>query len=281
MWLQIKLVTYLSKTMAKIIAFTNQAGGVGKSTSVVNIAAFLSKKYKVLVVDADGQQTATMNLGINPYQLDYSLYHSLVQPEKYPFKKVVVQTEYGVDLLPATEDLYMIELDLASAIGREARLKKLLKVASLSYDYILMDMPPSLGLMQINGLNAADEVVIVCQSQPKSANGLGMLLSSIERVREHLNAELEIKGVLITLYEKNTRVANKTIERITSHEAVKDRIFKTFIRKNVTLAEAGHRQEIETDKGIAILGEPILFFDEEGKSNGYQDYEALTKEFIS
>ena len=118
MWLQIKLVTYLSKTMAKIIAFTNQAGGVGKSTSVVNIAAFLSKKYKVLVVDADGQQTATMNLGINPYQLDYSLYHSLVQPEKYPFKKVVVQTEYGVDLLPATEDLYMIELDLASAIGR-------------------------------------------------------------------------------------------------------------------------------------------------------------------
>lgn len=267
--------------MAKIIAFTNQAGGVGKSTSVVNIAAFLAKKYKVLVVDADGQQTTTMNLGINPYELDYSLYHALVHPEKYPFKKVMVHTEYGVDLLPATEDLYMIELDLASAIGREARLKKLLKVASLSYDYILIDMPPSLGLMQINGLNAADEVVIVCQSQPKSANGLGMLLSSIERVREHLNAELEIKGVLITLYEKNTRVAGKTIERITNHEAVKDRVFKTFIRKNVTLAEAGHRQEIETAKGIAILGEPILFFDEEGKSNGYQDYEALTKEFIN
>ncbi|WP_081485542.1 ParA family protein [Bernardetia litoralis] len=95
-------------------------------------------------------------------------------------------------------------MGLTSAIGRETRLKKLLKVASLGYDYILIDMPPSLGLMQINGLNAANEIVIVCQSQPKSANGLGVLLSSIECVHEHLNAELEIKGVLITLYEKNT-----------------------------------------------------------------------------
>ena len=197
--------------MGSIIAFTNQAGGVGKSTTVVNIAAFLGKNHKVLVVDADGQQTTTMNLGINPYELDHSLYHCLVHPEKFPFQKVVLKTNYNVDLLPATEDLYMIELDLASAIGREGRLKKLLKIASLNYDYIFIDMPPSLGLMQINGLNAANEVVIVCQSQPKSANGLGMLLSSIERVREHLNQDLEIKGVLITIYEKNTRVANKTI----------------------------------------------------------------------
>lgn len=267
--------------MAKIIAFTNQAGGVGKSTTVVNLAAFLGKTHKVLVVDADGQQTATMNLGINPYQLKHSLYDCLIAPDKFPLQKVALKTEYGVDLLPATDDLYMVELDLANAINRDGRLKKLLHDQKNNYDYVLIDMPPSLGLMQINGLNAAQEIIIVCQAQPKSANGLDMLLHNIGRVKEHLNPDLNIMGVLITLYEKNTRVAAKTVERIKQHEEVRNKIFKTYIRKNVTLAEAGHKQEVENKRGVAILGEPILFFDVEGKSNGYQDYEALSQEVIA
>lgn len=262
----------------KVIAFTNQAGGVGKSTTVVNTATFLAEKYKVAVVDFDGQQTTTMNFGINPYKCEYSVHDALIDPKKHLFKNLVIQTEYNVDLVPASEELYAVDINLVNYIGRENRLKKFLEPARRKYDFILIDLPPSLGLIQVNGLNAADYVVIICQAHPKSFNGLNMLLNTIAHVQKELNDDLKILGTLVTIFEKRAKVCQKTFDKLQSYPPLQNHLLKTIIHKNVTLAEAGHVSEEDTDHGIAILGKPIKFYDVNGTSTGYEDYQKFAIE---
>jgi chromosome partitioning protein len=264
----------------QVIAFTNQAGGVGKSTTVVNVACFLAEHYKVAVVDFDGQQTTTMNFGVNPYACTHSIHDALLDPKKYPFKDIVLKTEYGVDLVPASEELYAVDINLVNYIGRESRLQKFLEPARRRYDYILVDLPPSLGLIQVNGLNAADYVVIVCQAHPKSFNGLNMLLKTIDHVKVELNEHLQILGALVTIFESRAKVCIKTMDKIKSFAPLQGQILDTVIRKNVTLAEAGHVSEEETDHGIAILGKPIRYYDPIGSSVGYKDYQQLALEIM-
>lgn len=264
----------------KVIAFTNQAGGVGKSTTVVNTATFLAEKYKVAVIDFDGQQTTTMNFGVNPYTCEFSVHDALIDPKKHLFKNLVIKTEYNVDLIPASEELYAVDINLVNYIGRENRLKKFLEPARRKYDYILIDLPPSLGLIQVNGLNASDYVVIICQAHPKSFNGLNMLLNTIAHVKKELNDDLKILGTLVTIYEKRAKVCQKTLEKLQTYAPLQQNLMRTIIHKNVTLAEAGHVAEEDTDHGIAILGKPIKFYDVNKTSAGYDDYEKFAQELV-
>jgi len=265
----------------KVIAFTNQAGGVGKSTTVVNTATFLAEKYRVAVIDFDGQQTTTMNFGVNPYNCEFSVHDALIDPKKHSFKDLIVKTDYNVDLIPASEELYAVDITLVNYIGRESRLKKFLEPARRKYDFILIDLPPSLGLIQVNGLNASDYVVIICQAHPKSFNGLNMLLKTIAHVQKELNEDLKILGTLVTIFEKRARVCQKTLDKLMTFEPLKNNILETIIHKNVTLAEAGHVAEEDTDHGIAILGKPIKYFDTAKSSAGYEDYEKFANEVVT
>jgi len=265
----------------RVIGCANQAGGVGKSNVAVNLAAFLAQDFRVAVIDCDGQETSTMQLSVNPYQIEHSLQDALLNPKQYSWTDIVVKTEFNLDLIPASENLYTADLDLMNEWERESRLKKFLRPARRQYDFIIVDLPPSLGLMAVNCLNAVDDVLVICQAHPKSFNGLNMLLTTIERVRDSLNPDLKIIGVVLTLFEERTRVARQTLEKLRSHKELGQKILKTIIRKNTTLAEAGHREDIEAEHGIAVLGQPILYFDRKGSSPGYQDYESLAKEIAA
>lgn len=253
------------KKVTKIIALANQKGGVGKTTSSVNLSsslAFLEKK--VLLVDIDPQGNASSGVGINKGEIENCIYNVLV--DDVPLKDVREHTELdNLDVIPATIQLAGAEVELVPAISRELRLKRAIDTIKDEYDYIIIDCPPSLGLLTLNALTASDSVLIPVQCEYYALEGLSQLLNTIRIVQKQLNAELQIEGVLLTMLDARTNLGIQVIEEVKKY--FQNKVFDTIIPRNVRLSEAPSH------------GKPILLYDP--KSKGAEVYLELAKEVIA
>ncbi|MBZ4687629.1 MAG: Cobyrinic acid ac-diamide synthase [Clostridiales bacterium] len=253
------------KSMAKILSVANQKGGVAKTTTAVNLGACLSNfGEKVLVVDIDPQGNATSGLGIERLTLTNCIYDVLVN--NVPVVNVIKSTEIeNLDLVPATIQLAGAEIELVSSMSREKKLKKALKTIVNSYDYILVDCPPSLGLLTLNALTASDGVLIPIQCEYYALEGLGQLMNTIQLVQKHLNKNLEIEGVLLTMFDARTNLSIQVVDEVKNY--FKNKVYKTIIPRNVRLSEAPSH------------GKPIIYYDP--RSKGAQVYEEFAKEVMN
>lgn len=219
--------------MTQVIAMLNQKGGVGKTTSAINVAAYLHKLNKsVLIVDLDPQGNATSGLGVQKKALETTTYDLLINGST--LDGAVVETEDGIQLVPANAALAAAEVELVSVTERETVLKQVL--AGATYDYVLIDCPPSLGLLSINALTAADWVLIPVQAEYYALEGLGQLLDVIQRVRGGLNRDLELLGVVVTMFDGRTTLSENVYGELKKHFGAK--LFDTVVPRNVRLAEA-------------------------------------------
>ncbi len=226
--------------MGKIIAIANQKGGVGKTTTTINLGGSLGVlEHKTLIIDADPQANATSGVGFNP-QSNKSIYDCLVN--EMPPEDVILKTENpNLDIIPAHIDLVGAELEMINMPNREFMLRKAIEPIKNLYDFILIDCSPSLGLITVNALTAADSVIIPVQSEFYSLEGLGKLLNTIKIVQGRLNTELEIEGILLTMYDTRLRLANQVVEEVKTH--FQDLVFDTIIHRNTKLAEAPSHSE--------------------------------------
>jgi chromosome partitioning protein len=250
--------------MAKIISLVNQKGGVGKTTSAINLATYLADAGKfVLLVDLDPQGNASSGLGIDSRQIEKSLYHSMIIGE-HPSKIILRTKTLGHDLIPASQDLAGAGIELIHMDNREYRLYNVLREIRTNYDYIIIDSPPSLGLLTINGLVASDEIIIPVQTEYFALEGLSQLLNTINLVRENLQPDLKVMGALLTMYDKRNRLARQVIKEVQDH--FPGHVFDSIIPRSVRLAEAPG------------FGKSILGFD--AFSKGARAYKNLAKEII-
>ena len=251
--------------MAKTIAIANQKGGVGKTTTAINLAASLALESKrTLLVDLDPQGNATTGLGVERGKLTASLYQVL--DGSHFIAEVLYPTELPqLLLIPATKDLVGIEVELVGAERREYRLKEGLADVGAHFDYVLLDCPPSLGLLRLNALAAADSLLIPIQSEYYALEGLSAILETMRLVQQSVNAALRLEGIVITLFDSRNRISHQVVEEIRAH--FPDRLFQTIIRRNVRLSES------------PSYGKPICSYD--ATSTGAQDYRDLAMELIA
>lgn len=223
--------------MTKIYAIAMQKGGVGKTTSVVNVGAYLAGGgRKVLVVDLDPQANATSYFGFNKHEIQKSIYDVLLQ-EASCDKVILPHGPTGVHLLPSSPALAGAEVDLVNLLAREHRLRRALEDTAEPYDYVLIDCPPSLGLLTVNALTAADDgVIIPVQCEYLALEGLTQLLDTVQLVKRHLNAALEIRGLILTMYDSRTNLSRQVVEEVRSH--FRGKVFRTIIPRNIRLSEA-------------------------------------------
>ncbi|HIX09537.1 MAG TPA: AAA family ATPase [Firmicutes bacterium] len=250
--------------MGKIISFSNQKGGVGKTTTCVNMAAYLARAgKKVLLVDLDPQGNATTGLGFSKGTLKKSVYNVVIEGEEV--KDNVLPTELeGLFILPSNIDLAGAEVDLVYKKNRDRVLRAALEKVKGSFDYILIDCPPSLGLLTINALSAADSAIIPIQSEYYALEGLSQLMNTISLVRQHLNRSLKVEGVVLTMYDGRSLISKQIAAEIKKYFSKK--LYEIVIPRNVRLSEAPSH------------GKPILLHDP--KCMGARAYAALTEEFL-
>lgn len=251
--------------MGYVIALANQKGGVGKTTTSVNLGACLAQLgQRVLLIDIDPQGNATSGTGIQKSNIEQDVYDVLINDVE--LKDTILQTAHeGLDIVPTTIQLSGAEIELTSMMARETRLQDAIKTVTDNYDYILIDCPPSLGLLTINAFTASDSILIPVQSEYYALEGLSQLLNTIKLVQKHFNPELKIEGVLMTMYDARTNLGQQVNAEV--QKFFGDKVYDAIIPRNVRLSEAPSH------------GLPIIDYDP--KSKGAQVYMALAKEVLS
>ena len=252
-------------TKMRSIAFINQKGGVGKTTSTANVGACLAELgKKVLLIDLDPQANLSIHFGINVQGKDLSVYE--IMSGKKTVSEVLTKTNIsGLDIIPSDIDLASAEVELVNTVGRETILKFNLEGMLGAYDYVLIDCPPSLGLLTLNALTVANEIFVPLQTEFFALQGVSKLIQTFDVIKKRLNSKLEITGIIPCMYDSRTKLGQAVLDKIKEYFA--DKVFTTTIRKNIKLSES-------TSHGM-----PITSYAPD--SNGAQDYEALTKEIIA
>lgn len=255
----------MEKKQGKIIAIANQKGGVGKTTTAINLAASLATLEKsVLVIDADPQANASSGLGVDIQEVESSLYECIIS--QVDIRDAIYTTDIaGLDIVPSHVDLVGAEIEMLNIQGRERVIKKLLEPIRYEYDYILIDCSPSLGLITVNSLTAANSIIIPVQCEYFALEGISKLLNTIKIIKSKLNPSLEIEGFLLTMYNSHLRLANQIYDEVKRH--FQELVFKTVIQRNVKLSESPSH------------GLPVILYDAE--STGAKNHLALAKEIIS
>ncbi|EOH72186.1 MULTISPECIES: ParA family protein [Enterococcus] len=250
--------------MARIISVANQKGGVGKTTTTVNLGACLAYDgKKVLLIDSDAQGNATSGLGVRKPDVKQDIYDVLVN--EVPIKETIIKTSReNLSIVPATLQLAGAEIELTSMMARESRLKSALAEVSDDYDFILVDCPPSLGHLTINAFTASDAILIPVQCEYYALEGLSQLLNTVRLVQKHFNPGLEIEGVLLTMYDARTNLGAEVVEEVRRY--FQEKVYDTIIPRNVRLSEAPSH------------GKPIIDYDP--RSKGAEVYQALAKEVL-
>ncbi len=249
--------------MGKVIAIANQKGGVGKTTTAVNLSTILAKKgKKVLMIDTDPQGNATSGLGIDK-NVNFSVYDVIINDVEIEntLQQTIVK---NLEICPSNINLAGAEVELVSMMSREQRLKEKIDSQKDKYDYIIIDCPPSLGLITLNAFTAADSVLIPVQCEYYALEGLGQLLNTINLVKKHLNKELKVEGALLTMFDIRTNLSNQVVQEVNQY--FENKVYKTVIPRNVKLSEA------------PSYGMPISVYDP--KSKGAKAYDKFVKEFL-